>query len=169
MVVADALAPYRHQDICSYHAGSTMRSIARIRSRETDIVPATNKQCSRKVGRLITCWFLCNWWVYFLTQIMPHGLVVGIKTGGKDWTELTQVDQYHFNSLVQEVLPSLAKFMANAIKLHGNPSHKSHNALDKYPTMQHFVTEMCTFLLQNVALWDMAQMHSGICEMGLLH
>ena len=27
---------------------------------------------------------------------------------------------------------------------------------------------MCTFLLQNVALWDMTQMHSGICEMGLL-
>ena len=27
---------------------------------------------------------------------------------------------------------------------------------------------MCTFLLQNAALWDMAQMHSGICEMGLL-
>ena len=25
---------------------------------------------------------------------------------------------------------------------------------------------MCTFLLQNVALWDMAQVHSGICEMG---
>ena len=65
-----------------------------------------------------------------------------------------------------------------------------------YPTMQHFVTEMCThvhisvtkccilwygtdafwdlwdghmctFLLQNVALWDMAQMHSGICEMDI--
>ena len=27
---------------------------------------------------------------------------------------------------------------------------------------------MCTFLLQNSALWDMTQMHSGICEMGLL-
>ena len=25
-----------------------------------------------------------------------------------------------------------------------DPSHKSHNASDKYPTMQHFVTEMCT-------------------------
>ena len=35
-----------------------------------------------------------------------------------------------------------------------DPSHKSHNAPDKYPTMHHFVTEMCT--------WDMAQMHSGI-------
>ena len=27
---------------------------------------------------------------------------------------------------------------------------------------------MCTILLQNVALWDMAQVHSGYCEMGLL-
>ena len=32
------------------------------------------------------------------------------------------------------------------------PSHKSHNASNKYPTMHHFVTEMCTFLLQNGAL-----------------
>ena len=34
-----------------------------------------------------------------------------------------------------------------------DPSHKSHNAPDRYPTMHHFVTEMymCTFLLQNVA------------------
>ena len=35
------------------------------------------------------------------------------------------------------------------------PAHKPHNALDKYPTMHHFVTEMCTFLLQNGAFWDM--------------
>ena len=35
-----------------------------------------------------------------------------------------------------------------------DPSHKSHNALEKYSMMHHFVTEMCTFLLQNVAFWD---------------
>ena len=32
--------------------------------------------------------------------------------------------------------------------------HKSHNAPVPYPTMHHFVTEMCTLLLQNGALWD---------------
>ena len=32
-----------------------------------------------------------------------------------------------------------------------NPSH---NVSVSYPTMHHFVTEMCTFLLQNGALWD---------------
>ena len=42
-----------------------------------------------------------------------------------------------------------------------DPSHESHN--DKYPTMHHFVTEMCTFLLQNCALWDMGLVHYGIC------
>ena len=75
-------------------------------------------------------------------------------------------------------------------------SHKSHNASDKYPTMHHFVTEMwtrahfcykmvhcgiwdgcivgfvwqvlCTFLLQNGALWVMGQVHCGICMTGLL-
>ena len=29
--------------------------------------------------------------------------------------------------------------------------------------------QMCTFLLQNVTLRDMAHTHSGICEMGLFH
>ena len=31
--------------------------------------------------------------------------------------------------------------------------HEPHNAPILYPTMYHFVTEMCTFLLQNGALW----------------
>ena len=33
--------------------------------------------------------------------------------------------------------------------------------------MQHFVTEMYTFLLQNGALCDMELMRCGICEMDL--
>ena len=48
-------------------------------------------------------------------------------------------------------------------------SHKSHDASDKYPIMHHFVTEMCTFLLQNGALWDMEMVHCGICATGLLN
>ena len=64
---------------------------------------------------------------------------------------------FHSQSLAVDDL------MANFIAI--DPSHKSHNASHKYPIMHHFVTEMCTFLLQNVALWDMTQMHSGICEM----
>ena len=35
------------------------------------------------------------------------------------------------------------------------------------PTMHQFVTEMCTFLLQNGALWDICPIHCGICETGL--
>ena len=38
-------------------------------------------------------------------------------------------------------------------------------ALDKYPTMHHFVTEMCTFLLQNGALWDMGLVYCGIVNL----
>ena len=46
----------------------------------------------------------------------------------------------------------------------------SHNALDTYPTMHHFVTEMCTctFLLQNGTLWDTGLVHCGIFATGLL-
>ena len=50
-----------------------------------------------------------------------------------------------------------------------DPFHQSQNASEKYPTMHHFVTEMCTFLLQNVALWDMGLLHCGIYELGPLH
>ena len=35
--------------------------------------------------------------------------------------------------------------------------------------MHHFVTEMCTFLLHNGALWDMVLVHHGICETCLTH
>ena len=39
----------------------------------------------------------------------------------------------------------------------------------RYPTMHHFVTEMCicTFLLQSGALWDICLMYCGICKMHL--
>ena len=46
--------------------------------------------------------------------------------------------------------------------------HKSHNASSKYPTMHHFVKEMCTFLLQNGALWDICLMYCGICAIDLI-
>ena len=52
-------------------------------------------------------------------------------------------------------------------------SHKSPNAINKYPTMHSFVTEMCTvctLLLQNCAWWDICLMHCGIwdrCIVGL--
>ena len=47
-------------------------------------------------------------------------------------------------------------------------SHQSHNASVPYPTIHHFGTEMCTFLFQSGVLWDMEQVHYGICETILL-
>ena len=44
---------------------------------------------------------------------------------------------------------------------------KSHNAPVPYLTIHHFGTEMCTFLFQCCALWDMGQVGCGICEIGL--
>ena len=40
-----------------------------------------------------------------------------------------------------------------------DPSHKSHNASDKYPTMHHIVTEMCTrahfcYKMVHCGIWD---------------
>ena len=47
--------------------------------------------------------------------------------------------------------------------------HKSSNAPVPYPTMHQFITEMCTILLQNHALWVISLVHSGICEKELIH
>ena len=46
-----------------------------------------------------------------------------------------------------------------------NLLHKYHNEPVPYRTMHHFVTEMCVFLLQNGALWDIYLVHCGICGM----
>ena len=46
-----------------------------------------------------------------------------------------------------------------------DPFHKSHNALDEYPTMHHFVTEMCMHMHISVTKWCiMGLVHCGICE-----
>ena len=63
-------------------------------------------------------------------------------------------------------------YFTNDHPVNSNPIdliHKSHNGPVSYPTLHHFVTEMCTFLLQNDALWDICLMHCGVCEMGLLN
>ena len=55
-------------------------------------------------------------------------------------------------------------------------SHKFHSASDIYPTMHHFVTEMCTHVHISVtnwcnvgcgtdAFWDMALVHCGIVNL----
>ena len=46
--------------------------------------------------------------------------------------------------------------------------HKSHNAPVLYPTMHQFITEMCTILLQNRALWVIFLIRCTIYEMDQL-
>ena len=46
--------------------------------------------------------------------------------------------------------------------------HKFPDVPVPYTTMCLFVTETCTFLLQNGALWDIGLMHCGVFEMGLV-
>ena len=45
--------------------------------------------------------------------------------------------------------------------------HKSH--IPQCTILWQECAHVCTFLLQNDALWDIYLMHCGICEMGLLH
>ena len=44
--------------------------------------------------------------------------------------------------------------------------HKSHNASDKYPTMHHFVTEMCTYVHISVTKWCIVGYGIGaVCDL----
>ena len=58
------------------------------------------------------------------------------------------------------------------ITSHGSPADQLTNLrISKMhqinnPTMQHFVTELCTLLLKSGTLCDMGLVHCGICEMG---
>ena len=45
---------------------------------------------------------------------------------------------------------------------------KSHNAPLPYPTMHHSEQNVHISVLNGVFLWDMGQVHHGICEIGLL-
>ena len=46
-----------------------------------------------------------------------------------------------------------------------DPSHKSYNASDRYPTMPHFVAEMCTPVHISVTKWPIVGYGTcGICE-----
>ena len=50
-------------------------------------------------------------------------------------------------------------------------SHIAHKALDKYPTIHHFVTEMCTHVHISATKWRIVVMglvHCGICATGPL-
>ena len=43
-------------------------------------------------------------------------------------------------------------------------SHKYHNALDKYPTMHHVVTEMCTYVHISVTKWCILGYRTGALQ-----
>ena len=78
-----------------------------------------------------------------------HGLwkIRAITSPLSHWNENPDLDEFNFwvSSLIlfNSLLPS------HWIQ----PSHKSHNASDKYPTMHHFVTEMCTRVHISVTKW----------------
>ena len=53
------------------------------------------------------------------------------------------------------MLPSISKMNGSGISPVAaiDPSHKSHNALDKYPIMPHFVRGICTHGHISVTKW----------------
>ena len=53
----------------------------------------------------------------------------------------------------------MVKEMVASISVH--PFHKSHNASEEYPTMHHFITEMCTYVHISVTKWYIVGFTTG--------
>ena len=71
--------------------------------------------------------------------------------------EIVWTDQSEYSSWV----------MISMVTCSMRKSHKSHNPPVSYPTIYHFATEKYIFLSQLGVLWDMGQVHFGICEIVL--
>ena len=125
----------------------------------------------------------CNWYVietrtsfYYKTfafHASGHPVGVDIDKGIvlSFWLVISNWNWHHCESV---------KFDLNLFGIGIDPSHKSHNALDRYPTVQHFVTEMCTHVHisvtkccivghGSVALWDLWDDLIAICRLRIFH
>ena len=65
---------------------------------------------------------------------------------------------YEWEDLVNNKrAPTYIRLLKNEIET----SHKSHNASDKHSTMDHFVTEMCTYVHISVTKWCIVGYRTG--------
>ena len=103
-------------------------------------------------------------------------IIQGYFTGNAGGTTLNNWDKYA--TWTYRDIYNQNKEQQNSMYI-WDLSHNSHNASNKYPTMHHFVTEMCTHVHISVtkwciveygtdALWDMGLVNCGICATGLL-
>ena len=69
-----------------------------------------------------------TWVIVYLTANQLPQMIPWSKTS--TYSKLTELIKYHE--------------MTNYKSTNLDPSHKSHNAFDKYPTMHQCITEMCT-------------------------
>ena len=102
----------------------------------------------------------------FLCYSYPSGLLHW--HWGNYMSEATQRDRVKISQYLTTIKHNTANrepctYIWGCNMIPVDQSHKSHNAPVPYPTMHHFGTEMRTFLFQSDALWDMGQVHCGIC------
>ena len=54
---------------------------------------------------------------------------------------------------IKQISPKSSHTHSSSMRMSIDHSHKSHNASVLYPTMHHFVTEMCTYVHISVTKW----------------
>ena len=101
----------------------------------------------------------CSNYIWVINNLIAHQGATYIR-------DLTVLHFHHINFWKNVILlpqyPYIDMPSSDALSI--DLSHKSHNTLDKYHTMHHFVTEMCTHVhisVTNGALWDMGLVHCG--------
>ena len=105
------------------------------------------------------------WWRH---RVMRYGVLALISRSLSTARFSVKIKGYKMYSQEPIIIWNFCNISIMILKPHRlDLSHKSRNAPDNYPTMQYFVTEVCTFLLQNGALWDMKLAHCRICATSL--
>ena len=88
-----------------------------------------------------------------ISEVLWHSPESNFKRNAQDIYPWYELENYWFRITVKYYRDQWVKHRHPI-----EPSHKSHNASDIYPTMHYLVhtsVHLCIFLLQNGTLWDM--------------
>ena len=102
---------------------------------EEAFVTSTTAYC---VLKMVNIWLFCLYQQYVRASNKKAGILTALSWQVANASSDGDVSKWYSSTLVHTTT---------------DPFHKPHNALDKYPTMYHFVTEMCTYVHISVTKW----------------
>ena len=121
-------------------------------------------------------------WIFSLSWLSAYTYFLSMRNGFSTLNVMQHIDKpcniwmwnhtyitwgisfiYSWLPQTQDTKIDMNYFLRNSPNIPKDPPHKSHDDLNKYTTMHHFVRKMCTKVKTIVsAMWDMGLVHCGI-------